>query len=99
MRPDKGAGEAEEDVAGDTEEERLAVERTDASLAGTLFVTVVERDWGRWLAVDEGGDGRCGSTVEEGDRLERLMRDGQVSGSAEGDGRRPLVRGGTESTR
>ena len=96
-----GAGE---EAAGDVESERLAVERTDACLAGTLFITAVERDRGRRLAVDEGRDGRRGCTVDEGDRLERFVGDGQVAGSTgavEGDGRRPLVRSGTarEATR
>ena len=104
MRLDEAAVEAGEDAAGDVEAAWLAVKRTDACLAGTLFVTAVERDRGRWLTFDEGGDGRCGGMVDEGDRLECLMRDGQVSGSAEaveGDGRRLLVRGGTvrDSTR
>ena len=64
--------------------EPLAVEGTDAFLAGSLLVAVVD------------GSGR--PAVDVGDCLERLVCDGQVAGSTDGvedDVRRPLVRGGT----
>ena len=81
MRLDEAAVEAGEDAAGDVEAEWLAVKRTDACLAGSLSVTVVDRS-GR-LAVDEGRDGGRVSTVDERDRLECLVGDRQVAGSTE----------------
>ena len=73
------------------------MEGTDAGLAGTLFETEIERDWGGRLTVYN-SDRRRGGTIDIRDCLECLVRDGQVTRGTnvvEGDGRRPFVGGGT----
>ena len=73
------------------------MEGADTGLSVMLLDAAVSGDWGRALTLDE-SDRRRGSTVDIRDGLEGLVGERKVPKRAEivdGDGRRPLVGGGT----